>query len=118
LKKRSKISLVSAGAVALGFAAHAQAQAGADAPQDVADQRSQSFQAVQGAVREDVAGGPLLVAAYGVIWVIVLLYVIRLVRLQARAQADVERLERVLAPGSGSAPPLHGAAKDAAQASR
>jgi CcmD family protein len=60
---------------------------------------------VQGAQREDVAGGPLLLAAYGVIWVLVLLYVIRLVRLQSRSQADVERLERVLS-------------KDAAQASR
>lgn len=96
--KRSKISVVGAGAALLGSAAQAFAQGGAGSPgQDAAEQRSQSFQAVQGAQREDVAGGPLLLAAYGVIWVIVLLYVIRLVRLQARSQADVERLERVLA---------------------
>jgi CcmD family protein len=97
LKTRSKSRVVVAASVALGFAARAQAQGG-DAPaQDAAEQRSQSFQAVQGAVREDVAGGPLLLAAYGVIWVLVLLYVIRLVRLQTRSQADIERLERVLA---------------------
>jgi CcmD family protein len=95
---------VALGAAALGFVprVHAQGgQAGAGA-QDAAEQRSQSFQAVQGAVREDVAGGPLLLAAYGVIWVLVLLYVVRLVRLQAHAQADVERLERVLSRDTGS----------------
>jgi CcmD family protein len=102
LKTRSKSRVVVAASVALGFAAHAQAQAGADAPQDAAEQRSQSFQAVQGAVREDIAGGPLLLAAYGVIWVIVLLYVIRLVRLQTRSQADIERLERVLADAANA----------------
>jgi CcmD family protein len=98
LKTRSKSRVVVAASVALGFAARALAQ-------DAAEQRSQSFQAVQGAVREDVAGGPLLLAAYAVIWVLVLLYVIRLVRLQARAQADLDRLERVLAQGAGNAGP-------------
>lgn len=106
MKKRSNVSVVAASAVALGFAVRAQAQGGADAPaQDAAEQRSQSFQAVQGAVREDVAGGPLLLAAYAVIWVLVLLYVIRLVRLQARSQADVERLERVLSSRESAAAP-------------
>lgn len=64
--------------------------------QDAAEERAQSFQAVEGAVKEDVPGGPLLVIAYGVIWALVLLYVIRLVRLQQRAQSDVQRLEQVL----------------------
>lgn len=106
MNKQSKISVVAAGAALFGSAARALAQAGAAGSpgQDAAEQRSQSFQAVQGAQHEDVAGGPLLLAAYGVIWVIVLLYVIRLVRLQSRSQADVERLERVLskeaAPGA------------------
>jgi len=45
------------------------------------------------------------VAAYGVIWALVMLYLIRLVRLQQKAQSDVERLRRALeassaAPGS------------------
>jgi hypothetical protein len=62
--------------------------------QDAAQERSQSFQAVQGASKENVPGGPLLVGAYGVIWALVLLYVIRLVRLQYRAQSDLARLKR------------------------
>jgi CcmD family protein len=65
--------------------------------QDAAEDRATSFQAVQGGVREDIAGGPLLLAAYAVIWVAVLLYVFRLVRLQQRAQQDLARLESVLA---------------------
>lgn len=75
--------------------------------QDAAEERAQSFRAVEGAVKEDVAGGPLLVAAYAAIWVVLLGYVLRLVRLQQRAQSDVARLERVLAasnprdPGAG-----------------
>jgi len=65
--------------------------------QDAAEERAQSFQAVEGAVKEDVPGGPLLVAAYGAIWVLLLLYVIRLVRMQQRAQSDLQRLEQALA---------------------
>ena len=80
--------------LALASSAAAQAQ---EPPPD----RSQSFQAVKGAVKEDVAGGPLLVAAYGLIWVVLLLYVVRLVRKQQRAQADLTRLERVLSQGAG-----------------
>jgi CcmD family protein len=74
------------------------------AAQDTAEERSQAFQAVQGATKEHVAGGPLLVAAYGVIWVLLLLYVIRLVRLQQRAQDDVQRLRRALEAAPGSPP--------------
>jgi hypothetical protein len=65
--------------------------------QDAADGRAQSFQAVEGAGKEEVPGGPLLVAAYGVIWALMLLYLIRLVRLQQRTQSDVQGLEQVLA---------------------
>jgi CcmD family protein len=107
-------------AFALGGAAqvtHAQ-QGGAAGAQDAAEQRAQSFQAVQGAVREDVPGGPLLVAAYGAIWVLMLLYVVRLVRLQQRAQSDVARLERVLArdaPASTTAPAIRGGAPSASE---
>jgi CcmD family protein len=69
--------------------------------QDAAQERSQSFRAVQGAAKESVPGGPLLVAAYGAIWLAVFFYVIRLVRQQQRAQADLLRLERVLTRDAG-----------------
>jgi CcmD family protein len=83
--------------VPLALAARSVAHAQEQAPPD----RAQSFQAVKGAVKEDVAGGPLLVAAYGLIWAVMLLYVVRLVRKQQRAQADLTRLERVLSQGAG-----------------
>jgi len=65
--------------------------------QDAAEGRAQSFQAVQGALKEDVPGGPLLVYAYGLIWLLMLLYVIRLARLQQHNQREIERLSQVLA---------------------
>jgi CcmD family protein len=91
------MSAVLAAALLLGAAAAVPAPALA---QDAAEERSQSFRAVEGAVKEDVPGGPLLVAAYAAIWLVVLAYVFRLVRLQQRAQSDVARLERLLAQGA------------------
>ena len=77
----------------LGMGSHASAQAAAPS---AAIERSTSFQAVQGAVKEDVPGGPLLVGAYALIWLGVLAYVVRLVRLQRRAESDLARLEQLL----------------------
>ena len=83
--------------LAVGSMAGSMAVAGSKAAaQTVSEDRSQSFKAVQGAVKEDVPGGPLLVAAYGLIFMALLAYVMRLVRLQGRAQRDLERLTRLL----------------------
>lgn len=77
--------------------------AGVAFAQDAAEERATSFRAVQGAVKEDVPGGPLLVAAYAVIWVFVLLYVVRVVRQQQQSQRDLTRLEAQLAKASKAA---------------
>jgi hypothetical protein len=75
--------------------------------QSADEERAQAFKPVEGAVQEDVPGGPLLVAAYGTLWLFLLGYGFRLIRLQQRAEADVKRLERALArerpagPGAG-----------------
>lgn len=71
----------------------------ADDPGD----RAQAFQAVEGAVQEDVPGGPLLVAAYALIWLGVFGYLMRLVRLQGHTEREVTRLERILASSDGGA---------------
>jgi len=76
--------------------------AGIALAQDAADERATSFRAVQGAVKEDVPGGPLLVAAYAVIWVFVLLFVVRVVRQQQQSQRDLARLEGQLAKAKGA----------------
>lgn len=82
--------------------------AGAARAQDAVDEttgdRAQAFEAVEGAVKEDVPGGPLLVAAYGLIWLVVFGYLVRLVRLQARTEAEVARLNQALAGGDRDAP--------------
>ena len=64
---------------------------------ETADDRAQSFQAVAGAVKEDVAGGPLMLAAYAVVWLAVFFYVFRMVRLQRGVEDNLSRLERSLA---------------------
>jgi hypothetical protein len=64
--------------------------------QDTGD-RATSFQAVSGAVHEDVPGGTLLVAAYGVVLAVLVLYVVYLTMMQQGARKDLARLEQVLA---------------------
>jgi CcmD family protein len=63
---------------------------------DVAQDRAQTFEAVSGAVKEDVPGGPLLVAAYAFVWLAVFGYVFRLVRLQRGADENLARLQQDL----------------------
>ncbi|HEX4352206.1 MAG TPA: CcmD family protein [Polyangiales bacterium] len=66
-----------------------------------ADERAQSFQAVTGAVKEDVAGGPLMLAAYAVVWLAVFGYVFRLVRLHRNIEVELARVERAVDSAAG-----------------
>lgn len=68
-----------------------------------AEDRAQSFQAVSGGVKEDVAGGPLMLAAYAVVWITLFGYVWRIHRLQRGVEANLERLERTVTRESASA---------------
>jgi hypothetical protein len=85
----SRLSAVCASLSPVFLAAVARAQ-------DAAEERSQSFQAVKGAVQEDVPGGPLLVYAYGFILLLLVGYLVRLVRLQQRSEREVARLAQQL----------------------
>ncbi|MDB4990317.1 MAG: hypothetical protein JWN04_5495 [Myxococcaceae bacterium] len=67
--------------------------------EDAAESRSASFQAVEGPTKEDVPGGPLLVAAYAFFLVAVVAYVARLGSLSAKNRAELERLTAVLERG-------------------
>ena len=60
------------------------------------EDRATSFRNVTGATTEDIAGGPLLIAAYAVILVLLFLYVIRLGKLHTRTLEDLSRLEKSL----------------------
>jgi CcmD family protein len=85
------------GAAALSFSGHALAQGEADG---TADDRAQSFRAVNGGVKEDIPGGPLMLAAYAVVWLVVFGYVFRLVRMHRGVEASLARLERAVGEGA------------------
>jgi CcmD family protein len=63
---------------------------------DATDERAQSFEAVSGAVKEDIAGGPLMLAAYAFVWLAVFGYGFRLVRLHRSIEAELARVERAV----------------------
>lgn len=69
-----------------------------NAEQSPAESRSQAFVAVEGAVAEDIAGGPLLLTAYAIIWVLMLAYVFRLALLHNKTSAEIARLSKLLSP--------------------
>lgn len=95
----------------LATAAHAAAQDTPAAHGEAAEQaeaadesRSQAFQAVDGAVEEDIAGGPLMLAAYAFVWLVVFGYVLRLIGLQRRTLEEIAGLKRAIeAAPAGSA---------------
>lgn len=62
-------------------------------------------QAVEGQVRETIAAAPFLAAAYGFIWVAVLVYVVVVARRLRRVRDDIEDLRRRVANPSASASP-------------
>jgi hypothetical protein len=68
----------------------------ASAQEDAAESRSATFRAVQGNPKEDIAGGPLLLAAYGTILVVLCAYVARLGLLQRKNDEELERLARAV----------------------
>lgn len=75
------------------------------AQEDAAESRSAVFEAAQGARLEEIPGGGLLVAAYGVVWLLVLAYVVSLGIRQARTARELERLRQDLEaarPGEGA----------------
>ncbi len=86
------------GALLIAVAALPLCAAAQDDEVDPAEERAQTFEAAaEGAQTENVPGGLLMVAAYGVIWVLVLGYVGSLGIRQARTAADLERLRQDLA---------------------
>jgi hypothetical protein len=66
------------------------------AQQDTVGDRATSFQAVEGAAKEDVPGGPLLLGAYAFVLVLLVGYAARLGALQAKTGRELERLTRAL----------------------
>jgi CcmD family protein len=64
--------------------------------QSASQDRATSFEAVTGPAKEDVAGGPLLLAAYAIVWLVVFGYVFHLVRLHRGVEDNLTRVERAV----------------------
>jgi hypothetical protein len=69
------------------------ALAQASGPSSVDDSRAESFQTVKGPAADEVSGGRLLLAAYGTVWLILMLYVFRIERLSRRIHTRLEQVE-------------------------
>jgi CcmD family protein len=78
----------------LGLALYFGSPLTAAGAQEESGDRAASFKAVSGASSEDVPGGPLVVIAYGLIWVVVFGYVFRLVRLHKNVDENLARLQQ------------------------
>jgi len=66
--------------------------------QDAAEDRAETFEAAEpGAQTENVPGGMLLVGAYGVIWALMMGYVVSIGFRQARTAKELDRLREDLA---------------------
>jgi len=76
----------------------AQRESAAAAPDGSASDGGQNaFRAVPGGGGEQISGARFMMAAYALIWFLVLAYVFRLARLQALSEREQRRLERLLA---------------------
>ncbi len=62
----------------------------------VDESRATTFQAVEGPQKENVPGGPLVVAAYGFVLATLVAYVVRLSFMQRKTSAEVDRLVALL----------------------
>ncbi len=80
--------------VCLTFACHTLWPAFAMAEENASESRAQAFQAVSGAVKEDVPGGPLLVAAYAFVWAALFFYIWRLHKQQRELETELNDLKK------------------------
>lgn len=65
-----------------------------DETEDAAESRSATFEAARGAQLEELPGGSLLVAAYGVVFVLLLGYVVAIAFRQASTARELDRLRQ------------------------
>lgn len=85
------LGLLLAALVTLAPAALALAQ-----DDDPGQSRAATFEAAQGARTEEIPGGALMVGAYGVVWILVLGYVVWLGFKQSGTARELERLRQDL----------------------
>jgi CcmD family protein len=87
----------------LSLATVAAAQDGSG-QEDAAESRAATFEAARGAQTEDVPGGALLIAAYGVIWLLLFGFIGSIAARQARTQRELARLRQDIQAHARNAP--------------
>lgn len=90
-------------AVPLASAQDASGQ-NASGREDAAESRAATFEAAQGAQTEDIPGGALLIAAYGVIFLLLLGFVGTIAARQARTQRELAQLRQDIQAHARKAP--------------
>ncbi|MEM6954688.1 MAG: hypothetical protein AAF411_19860 [Myxococcota bacterium] len=89
------------GAFGTSFAQEAETPSAADAD-GTSDERASAFRAVSGPEIDRVPGGALLVGAYGAAFVLLVLFVWRIGRVNRLARQELESLRASLAERDGS----------------
>lgn len=90
---RALVLAVMIGASVAAFGSQVAAQEEGEQTEQAAEDRASAFRAVSGPQVDRVPGGKLLIAAYGVAWVLVLAYLWRLGKLHAANASELERLK-------------------------
>ena len=77
-------------------------QAEEDAAEETpAEERATQFVGVRGADAERIPGGALLLGAYAIVWVLLLIYLFRMRRLQRQTADELERLSAEIRASGG-----------------
>lgn len=97
-------------ALALAMFAAGPAAAALAQQEDAAESRAATFEAARGAQLEELPGGALLIAAYGVVFLLVLVYVVSIAFRQATTARELDRLRQDMkaharSASSGKLPP-------------
>ena len=95
-------SAIGAGQPAATGATESSASPATSASTGAPDDRATAFRAAKNG--EAVPGGSLLIAAYAVVWVVILLIVVRTFRRQTRSAEQLDALERAIAKAGTGQP--------------
>jgi len=69
--------------------------------EDPAEERAAQFVGVRGPDAEQIPGGPLLLAAYAVVWVLLFAFLLRMRGLQKQTADELERLSAEIRASGG-----------------
>jgi CcmD family protein len=69
--------------------------------EDAAEERATQFVGVRGPEAESIPGGPLLLAAYAIVWALLFLFLMRMRGVQRQTAEELERLSTQIRASEG-----------------